>query len=124
MIRNLDTYFASVSSILAVHRGESNAITIADLTLRAGLPNRRATEQLLELRFADFPFPLVSSSAGYYVPAKAEEVNHYLNSLQSRAVCIFLRKRAAMRKALRSGFRREGKRFVDPPQARQGELFA
>lgn len=70
-------------------------------------------EQLLELRLADFPFPVISTTAGYFRPASVAEINHCLESLQSRAMCIFLRKRTIIRNALRAGFPRQGNRFSD-----------
>ena len=122
MIENLDQYFAAASAILAGRIGEENAITIAELVAAAGIPSRRAAEQLLEPKFSDFPFPLVSSSRGYYVPSRAEEINHYLASLRSRAICIFIRRRTALRKAMKAGFKRQGKVLVDPPKLGQAEF--
>jgi hypothetical protein len=72
-------------------------------------------ENLLEVRLAEFPFPVVSTSAGYFRPVTADEINHSLASLQSRAICIFHCKRTIIRNALRAGYPRQGKRFLDRP---------
>lgn len=121
MIAHATDEFENVRRILVEHRGRANAITIDQLAFLAGLPSRRACEDLLETRLADFQFILVADSAGYYIPTCAAEINHYLDSLQSRAVKIFQRKRRVIRKALTSGLPRQGKHFIDPP-AVQKEL--
>ena len=121
MIAHTRDDFEQVRRILVEHRGRANAITIDQLCHLADLPSRRACEDLLETRLADFQFILVADAHGYYIPTTADEINHYLDSLQSRAVKIFLRKRRVMRKALASGLQRQGKHFSDPP-ALQKEL--
>jgi len=82
----------------------------------AGLPSRRTTEELLEHRLADFPWPLVATSAGLFIPTDPEEINHYQRSLRARAVKIFLRARTVRRKALAYGWRRDGKWFACAPR--------
>ena len=124
MFHQKDTteFFPTVAGILSAARGKKNAITIDLVTERAGIPDRRTTEHLLESRLEDFPFVLVAGSRGYYIPTSAEEVNRYLDSLQSRALKLFVRKRAVARRAAAGGFPREGKHFIDPP-APQTDLF-
>jgi hypothetical protein len=107
--------FLSILRLLNGRRGAANALTLDEITLQAGIPNRRLTEQILEHRLADFPFPMVSSGAGYFIPATAEELNAYQASLRSRALKCFLRARTVRRKALAAGWRREGTRFANPP---------
>jgi hypothetical protein len=80
-------------------------------------------EHLLEVKLGDFPFPIVSTSAGYFRPASADEINHCLASLQSRAICIFLRKRTIIRNAKAAGYERQGKRFVAPSRRYASDLF-
>lgn len=115
--------FEAVRRVLCTRRGRRNAITIDQLVVLAGLQNRRACEDLLETRLADFQFPLVADSAGYYIPNTAAEINHYLDSLQSRAVKIFLRRRTVIRKANAAGFPRPGKHFADPPAVQKELAF-
>lgn len=105
-----------VADILRGHTGAENGVTIAVIEKLAGFLNRRSCEQFLELNIDELPFPVCSGSKGYYVPVTAEELNHYLNSLQSRAVCIFIRKRRVIKKALRHGWQRDGKKFRNQPQ--------
>lgn len=107
--------FKNVVSILWNARGEANAITLDDLTARAGLPNRRTTEAMMELMLPAFPYPLVASSAGYFIPTTSDQLNNYLRSLKSRAVKMFMRSRTVSRKAVAYGWKREGKWFARPP---------
>ena len=114
MNATLDQFKAAVR-ILNDARGEANAITLDDLTARAGLPNRRTTEAMMELRLPDFPYPLVASSAGYFIPTSSDQLNTYLRSLKSRAVKMFMRSRTVAKKAIAHGWQREGKWFAKPP---------
>jgi hypothetical protein len=113
--------FLAACRILQSARGESNAITLDDLTARAGLPNRRTTEAMMEQRLPDFPYPLVASGAGYFIPTTSDQLNAYLRSLKSRAVKMFMRSRTVARKAVANGWKREGKWFAKPPA--QLDLF-
>lgn len=118
---SIDATFAVVREILFNRIGESNAATIDELCLAAGI-GRRGMEHLLELKLGEFPFPVISTSAGYFRPANADEINHCLASLQSRAMCIFLRKRTIIRNARAAGYQRQGKRFVQ--RQIRDDLFA
>jgi hypothetical protein len=100
-----------VKEILFNRIGEAKAATIDELCRAAGI-GRRGMEHLLEVKLGDFPFPIVSTSSGYFRPASADEINHCLASLQSRAMCIFMRKRTIIRNARAAGYQRQGKRFV------------
>lgn len=113
--------FMAVMRILWTARGEAHAITLDKLTSAAELPNRRTTETILESRLEEFPYPLVASGAGYYVPTTADDLNRYLRSLKSRAVKCFVRARTVRRKALAAGWKREGNTFARPPA--QLDLF-
>jgi hypothetical protein len=113
--------FKAAVRILHTARGEENAITLDDLTARAGLPNRRTTEAMMEQRLPDFPYPLVASSAGYFIPTTSDQLNTYLRSLKSRALKMFLRSKTVARKAIANGWQREGKWFARPPA--QLDLF-
>jgi hypothetical protein len=90
-------------------------MTLDEITARAGLPNRRTAEALIEQRLNDFPYPLVASGAGYFIPTQAEQINTYLRSLRSRALKCFMRAKAVSGKALAQGWKREGKWFARPP---------
>lgn len=113
--------FRVVTEILFNRIGEEKAATIRELRAAAGI-GRRAMEHLLELKFGDFPFPVISTTAGYFRPACAAEINHCLESLQSRNVCIYLRRRTIIRNAKAAGYERQGKRFVAPTHASR-DLF-
>jgi hypothetical protein len=113
--------FAAAVRILNDARGELNAITLDDLTARAGLPNRRTTEDMMEHKLPDFPYPLVASGAGYFIPTSSDQLNTYLRSLKSRAVKMFRRSRVVANKAIANGWKREGKWFARPPA--QLDLF-
>lgn len=104
-----------VIEILAARVGEESGITIEELRRAAGLKLRREMEILLELHIQDIPFLVVSGPTGYYRPANADEINHCLNSLRSRAMCAFLRQRKIIRAARAAGFPRQGRKFLDPP---------
>jgi hypothetical protein len=108
-------HFRAVCWLLRDARGEDNAMTLDEITARAGLPNRRTAEALIEQRLQDFPYPLVASGAGYFIPTQAEQINTYLRSLRGRALKCFLRMRSVNRKALAQGWKREGKWFARPP---------
>lgn len=117
----MDEYFERSCRVLVNCQGREKAIVINDLMSRAGIPNRRVCEKILETRLQDFPFPLASGSEGYFIPTQSDDINHYLESLESRAMCLFHRKKNVIRKALAAGFRRVGKRFQNPPSI-QAEL--
>lgn len=107
--------FPALVALLAGRRGADQAITIAESQAALALPNRRATEKLLELSMPHFPWPVCSGTTGYFRPVTAEEMNHYEHSLRSRAACLYLRLRHLRRAGLQSGWRRERKRWVNAP---------
>jgi len=113
--------FSAAIRILHAARGEANAVTLDDLTARAGLPNRRTTESMMEQRLPDFPYPLVASGAGYFIPTQADDINGCIRSLKSRAMKLFRRSRTIANKAIANGWKREGKWFARPPA--QLDLF-
>lgn len=118
-----EAHFNAVCRLLAPCLGEEQAMTLDDITLRAALPNRRTTEEIMEHRLADFPYPLVASSAGYFRPITAEHINAYINgNLISRMAKLHKRRKTVMRKCLAAGWQRLGKNFVNRPSV-QGELF-
>jgi hypothetical protein len=113
--------FEACVRILHAARGEDNAITLDNLTTLAGLPNRRTTESLMEENLQRFPYPLVASAKGYFIPVRADQINGYLRSLRSRAMKLFLRAKTVSRKATANGWKRDGKWFARPPA--QLDLF-
>ena len=116
-----DEFHAAVA-VLAKAVGPHLAVTLDELTVRAGLPNRRAAEQLIERRLADFPFTLVAGAGGYYIPTSADDVNRYAHSLHSRHRRMQLREATVRRKARAAGFvELPDGRFANPP-AQQTEL--
>ena len=114
--------FLRVRALLATRIGEAAALTLAQLVELASLPNRRAAEQLMETRLADFGFPLCAGSMGYFVPENPEQINHYVSSLKSRIKCIAIRLRTVQQNAARAGWMRDGQQFSKPP-ARKELLF-
>lgn len=117
-----DQIFYSLQQCLLTCEGEKEAYTLQGLADACGC-TRRIVEKILETRLEDLGFVVVSGSAGYWRPQSADEVNHYLNSLQSRAVKVFLRKKRIARLAKASGFVREGKNFTNPPTRQREFLF-
>lgn len=113
--------FESVVRLMNGARGVEHAMTLDEITARAGLPNRRTTETLIEENLARFPYPLVAGGAGYFIPTSADQLNGYLRSLRSRAVKMFKRSKVVVNKAIAHGWKREGKWFAKPPQ--QLDLF-
>lgn len=128
----MEEAFRRMRTILATRIGESSAITIDDLAKAAGLsrvdkhgalvPLRRSAEQILEERFAEFPFLLVSGARGYYRPSHAGELQRYYNSLRSRLVKLCLRQRTLRAKAATCGFVRQDGTWAQAAQAAQVEM--
>ena len=114
-----NTYFDRVRALLSARIGAAAALTIDQIVELAGLPGRRAGEQLLETRLGDFGFPLCAGSSGYFVPASPDEINHYLNSLKSRIRCIAIRLRTVRQNAAQAGWARDGQQFSKPPPRRE-----
>lgn len=113
--------FEAVVRLLIQARGEENALTLEQISARAGLPNRRTAEALMEEYLPRFPYPLVASGAGYFIPTRADHINAYLRSLRGRAVKMFRRYKIVIGKANAHGWKRDGKWFARPPM--QLDLF-
>ena len=111
-----DSFLPSVIRALAGCRGPRQALTLDELTTAAAIPSRRTTEICLERNLARLPWPIVADGHGLYIPTDADQLNRYLESLRSRAVCCFVRARAVRIKAAAHGWQRDGKRFARPPQ--------
>ena len=105
----------SLRQILTTRIGTESAITIAEISALLDHHCRRETEVFLEVHLADLPFCVVSSSAGYFRPASAEDINHYRNSIRSRIRCLAIRSRTVRQAAIREGFPIESGRFVTRP---------
>ena len=112
----IDEAFPHVVAMLEHAHGEHNALTLDEITARAGLPTRRTAEELFETRLSLFPYPVVAGGAGYFRPLHARNLNAYINSLRSRAVKCFLRARKVRRLALKAGWPMEGRAFAEPPK--------
>lgn len=110
-----------IRKVLARAIGQQNAVTIEHLVSVSGLPNRRAGEQMLELHLQDFGFAVCAGSSGYFRPATADELNHYVRSLQSRIRCLAIRIRTVRKSAAAEGWPRHGKDFIHKDL--QGQLF-
>ncbi len=107
--------FLRVRTLLQARVGEAAALPLDKIVELAGLPSRRAAEQLMETRLGDFGFPLCAGAGGYFVPESPEEINHYLLSLKSRIRCIAIRLRTVQQNASRAGWARDGQQFSKPP---------
>lgn len=103
-----------LTAILAGAVGERRAVTIQAMADRAGL-SRREVEQALEVHLSDFPFPLVSGSAGYWQPTTPDQINHYRHSLTSRLRALARRMDTVAAKARAAGWKEEGGRFTAAP---------
>jgi hypothetical protein len=118
----VDSAFELMVKILEPRVGENRAITIDDLAIRSGLvdtrtdpvrgvlvtPRRRIAERILETRFHDFPYLLVSSCKGYFRPATVEELNRWWAASRSRILANAIRMRIGRQKAPANGFRYAG----------------
>ena len=69
----------------------------------------------MQLYIGELGFAVVASSAGYFRPRDAAEINHYAASIRSRIKCLAIRNRSMIRAAQAEGWVREGKRFVNRP---------
>jgi hypothetical protein len=101
--------------------GADLRITIEDLGRECGFPSKRECEEFMQLHWQDFPFVLVNLG-GIFRPTSAEQINHYLAANRSRIRNVAIRNRSTIRAAVRDGWKRDGKRFLDQP--RQAELFS
>jgi hypothetical protein len=105
---------AAILDLLEDAHGPARAVTLDDMAMHAGT-SRRQVEQYLEEHIDSLGFLVVSGTAGYFRPTNAEQVNHYLASLQSRLRKLAIRKRKVIRTALADGMQREGKVFHNQP---------
>lgn len=101
--------------------GSELRITIDQLARDCGFDSKRECEEFMQLHWSDFPFVLVNLG-GIFRPTQAAQINHYLAANRSRIRNVAIRNRSTIRAALRDGWRRDGKRFLDQP--RQAELFS
>ena len=84
--------------ILERHIGRSSAITGESLSRQVGQRNRQMRAMLEEL--IDEGLPIVSTSeppAGYFIPTSLAEAKEYTESLRTRAVLLFLRRRKVLK---------------------------
>lgn len=104
--------------IMQDRRGESKAITLANIAQRLGV-SRRKVESLIEANYSEMPWPICSGAKGMFIPVSVDELNHYDNSLRSRIKCIAGRRRSLIAVAIRAGWVRDSagrkSRFVDNP---------
>lgn len=117
-----ESIFHHIRAALRRAEGERQAVTLSQLADYAGT-SRRVVEQLLEEHLEDLGFVVVSGSPGLWRPTSAEEVNHYLASLQSRLRKLALRRKRVKRMASLGGFARAGKELFENPPARQREFL-
>ena len=115
---DMEKYFEQVCRLLSTCRGGIRAMTIDKIRTELGV-DRRLVEELLETRLADFPFVLVSGSAGYFIPVNAEDINDYYASLGSRMIKLHVRRKRVRNKAIAKGWSFDGRKFTH----QQGELF-
>jgi hypothetical protein len=120
MIGDEAIFFERVRRSLAQRIGVDLRITIDALARECGFESKRKCEEFLQLHWQDFPFCLVNLD-GIFQPDAAAQINHYLAANRSRIRNVAIRNRSTIRAALRAGWKRDGKRFLDRP--RQAELF-
>jgi len=80
---------------LAEHRGRENAITSGPLARRVGISESRTNAKLREavkVLTRERNVPVVSSNAGFYIPATRAEKDEYLQNLDQRIAGIQQRK--------------------------------
>ena len=132
-----DKAFDLIRRMLEPRIGEEMAITIDALATGSGLcashldpvnglvlkPRRRIVEHILETRFGDFPFLVVSSSKGYFRPATEEECNHWWASCHSRIIALSIRMKVGRKNAPSGGFRYLGNGRFEKVKPRKNDLF-
>lgn len=108
--------FEQVKRILAGAIGQECAVTIGTLCAQCNV-HRRTMELLFQLYLDEFPFLLCSGINGYFQPTTDDDLNHYIQSIESRCRCLYLRKRTTIRKALAAKrWTRVGKYFESSPK--------
>jgi hypothetical protein len=95
--------WATIVTLLEDAAGPDHAVTIAFLAQVLGVP-RRTIETLIETNLHTLPFCIVSGAAGLYRPTSPEDVNRYLQSLQSRIKCLAIRSRTVRTLARADGY--------------------
>jgi len=132
-----DKAFDMIRRMLEPRIGEELAITIDSLATGSGLcdshidpvkgmvlkPRRRTVEHILETRFGDFPFLVISSSKGYFRPATEEECNQWWASCHSRIRAIAMRMKAGRERATTGGFRYIGTGRFEKVRPLKNDLF-
>ena len=84
--------------ILERHEGRDRAITSRELSQLVGIPDREIRLTIEEL--INDGLPVVSATeypAGYFLPMTIEEAREYTQSLRSRSIQIFLRRRKVIK---------------------------
>lgn len=82
--------FQAVRAVLVSHRGHDRAITQAKLAdacsflLANGEPDVRRVQLVLQHYRRDFPLPVVSSGRGVFLAETADEINEFLDAMNSR----------------------------------------
>lgn len=119
--------FETVREILRKCVGAANAVTIDQLTAKAGflhyasdgvslIPDRRRTELILQLRRRDFGFPVVTCGRGVYVADGPDAINKYFAQMNSRHAAETLTMTAVRDAAKAAGFVQTGPwEFTQPP---------
>jgi hypothetical protein len=103
--------------------GPARGITIDTLTERLGLPDRRATERLIQHNLSAIPCAIVGDNNGLYRPTRAKQINTYIHSLRRRHQPLVAREQITVHKARSENWPEEGGWFIDPPNVEQPELF-
>lgn len=87
-----------LKNILERHEGRERAIKAQELACLLDTDERHVRQVIEEL--IDDGLPVVSateSPAGYFIPVSLEQAKEYTQSLRSRAVLIFLRRKKVIR---------------------------
>ena len=88
-----------VKTILLRHEGEARAIPGRELAAMFNLRDDRRVRLTIRELIAD-GLPIISRTehpGGYFVPTSVEEAKHCTESLRSRAIEIFLRRKELIR---------------------------
>jgi hypothetical protein len=96
---NNDDLKAHLKSILLRHEGRPRAITGRELAAIVGHRDDRRVRLVIRDLITD-GLPVVSnteSPGGYFIPTSIEEAKHCTESLRSRSIEIFLRRKQLIR---------------------------
>ena len=89
---------AQLKLILEKREGRSRAITSRELSFLTGQPDRKI--RILIEKLISEGLPVISATerpAGYFIPTSLDEAKQYTQSLRSRAVEIFLRRKRVIK---------------------------